>query len=97
MNKKVITIKQIKENSNKLFNLCEEKMGYGYSRWLDEKDYEDINEYAVLFETFIKEVGGKLVSMTKRPFGFKCNIGGFIFHYKVSSGYYKYEYISSAK
>lgn len=96
MNKKINT-EQVKENSKKLFNLCEEKMGYGYSRWLDEKDYEDINDYAILFENFIKEVGGKLVSMTKRPFGFKCNIGGVIFHYRVTSSYYEYKYISNAK
>ena len=38
-----------------------------YWRWLDEREYEDINEYG-------KVIASKLgfpVQMTKRPFGFK--------------------------
>lgn len=41
-----------------------------YERWLDEKEYEDINEYGEYLE---KQLGfdEDTLLMTKRPFGFK--------------------------
>lgn len=38
-----------------------------YWRWLDEKKYEDINEYGKV----LSEKLGFAVTMTKKPFGFK--------------------------
>ena len=40
-------------------------------RWQDEKEYEDIKEYALAFE---KKFQLKEVEPTKRPFGFKFKI-----------------------
>ena len=42
-----------------------------YWRWLDEKDYEDIEEYGAVISSTL----GFPVKMTKRPFGFKFDGG----------------------
>lgn len=49
-------------------------LGNLYDRWQDEKDYEDINEYGDVIKGKLPE-GFKLQEMTKRPFGFKFNLG----------------------
>lgn len=64
----------------------------GYSRWMDEKEYEDINDYGrVLADTIAKYTGkiSRFVSATKRPFGVKVLSGGFKFHFamKQKGGY----------
>jgi len=47
-------------------------MDYLYSRWHDEQDYEDIKDYMHLVVEALKDVDGvEVLSMTKRPFGFK--------------------------
>ena len=43
-------------------------------RWLAEKQYEDINDYAVPFKKALPK-GFTLRRMTKRPFGFEFTIG----------------------
>lgn len=43
-------------------------------RWLDEKDFEDINDYGNVIRGNLPE-GFTLSAMTKRPFGFKFSIG----------------------
>ena len=45
-------------------------------RWEDEKQYEDINSYAKVFNTYIAKffnigTGHLIAKMTKRPFGIK--------------------------
>ena len=42
-----------------------------YVRWIDEKDYEDINDYALAFENVFKI---KNVTPTEKPFGFKFKV-----------------------
>lgn len=47
-----------------------------FCRWLDEKDYEDINDYAPILVNVVKENNGEPLEMTdivacKRPFGIK--------------------------
>jgi hypothetical protein len=62
------TIKQMTDNiENLMVNL--------YCRWLDEKDYEDINDYLVVIK---KEVPSNIIisKMNKRPFGFNFSFGG---------------------
>ena len=51
-----------------------------YTRWLDEREYEDINDYKkVIVESLaknvLKETRINLRKMTKRPFGFHFDIG----------------------
>jgi hypothetical protein len=50
-------------------------LSHAYMRWQDEREYEDINDYSVYFKKEIKEYGGELIKMTKRPFGFKVKFG----------------------
>ncbi len=45
-----------------------------YDRWQDEKEYEDIADYAIPLRKHLPE-GWTLQVMTKRPFGFKFDIG----------------------
>ena len=44
------------------------------ARWQDEKEFEDINDYAKVLQAKLPE-GFKLVKMTKAPFGFQFSIG----------------------
>lgn len=47
-----------------------------YSRWLDEKDYEDINDYLAVIQKN-NPVDEIIISkMNKRPFGFNFSFGG---------------------
>lgn len=62
-------------------------LAYGYERWQDEKEYEDINDYATLFKDKVEKHGGKFLKMTKRPFGFKALIGGLTFQFYANSKY----------
>lgn len=41
-----------------------------FDRWEDEKEYEDINDYACVVKKFFN-INDKAIRMTKRPFGFK--------------------------
>lgn len=49
-----------------LFNL--------WDRWQDEKEYEDINDYAKPIRNMLP-AGWELTKMNKRPFGFNFQIG----------------------
>lgn len=39
-----------------------------YGRWLDESQYEDINDYAKAMQTHHLPTGAKIESISKRPF-----------------------------
>ena len=47
-----------------------------YSRWQDEKQYEDINDYSKAREYFLKATveNVQVMKPTKRPFGFVVRI-----------------------
>lgn len=63
--------------SNKFFEDSQTLVGNLYARWQDEKEYEDINDYGKPVQKALDKIGGKLVSMHKRPFGFTYELGGF--------------------
>jgi|WetSurMetagenome_2_1015567.scaffolds.fasta_scaffold780850_2 hypothetical protein len=48
-------------------------IGQAYERWLDEREYEDINEYLRVFKERVPDA----IAVHKRPFGFtiKCDDG----------------------
>ena len=58
-----------------------------YDRWLDESEYEDINQYGdVIIKTIndqFPQFGASLVSSTKRPFGVKIDLDGQKFHIQI--------------
>lgn len=60
---------------------------YLYSRWQDEKEYEDFAEYEKVMIEKITELPIK--AATKRPFGIKYDYEGFEIHIKIASGYLK--------
>ena len=54
-----------------------------YSRWQDEKEYEDFADYEKVLKEKITELPIK--SATKRPFGIKYDYEGFEIHIKISN------------
>ena len=82
-----------KKTADAIFEALEKPMINGYSRWLDEKDYEDINDYAVLFTAKVVELGGEFIKMTKRPFGFQYKLGNVTIHVSISNNRYGYKSI----
>jgi hypothetical protein len=54
-----------------------------YVRWQDERDYEDIDEYAVPIRKHLPE-GFSLSQMHRRPFGFSFVCVGFDAEYQFS-------------
>ncbi len=53
-----------------------------WDRWQDEKDYEDINEYAKVLHGAINEIGEcMLFKATKKPFGVKVYRAGQLIHF----------------
>jgi hypothetical protein len=54
-----------------------ERVGYLAGRWADEKEYEDIAEYQKNLQELANKYGIKILSMTKRPFGFIFVVIGF--------------------
>jgi len=56
---------------DKLLNKVEKPLSNLYSRWLDEKEYEDIRDYGKVIK---KLVGKGFRKMTKKPFGFTYDL-----------------------
>jgi hypothetical protein len=46
-----------------------------YGRWLDEKEFEDLEDYKKPLQKFAKKHGIKIVGVSKRPWGFKFTEG----------------------
>ena len=47
-----------------------DKLEYAYSRWQDERGYEDIHDYEVLYKKPVADAGFTYLTITTRPFGF---------------------------
>jgi len=61
-----------------------------YCRWQDEKQYEDINDYAKPFQAAFEKHNLTLIKMTKSPFGFQAKLGTAVvqvFHKATSRGW----------
>jgi hypothetical protein len=54
----------------------QQTLDYLYSRWQDEKEYENINDYAKPMNRHFERHGLTLEKMTKRPFGCIVVING---------------------
>ena len=71
--------------------LCE-PMANLAGRWLDESEYEDINEYGEVLDPILDSLGMTRRSMTKRPFGVvaRYHAGGYVLRITMSaSGTFK--------
>lgn len=82
-----------------IFKDAQDKMEYGYFRWQDEREFEDINEYSSLFEPTFEKYGASLVKMTKRPFGCIFRLGEYHFQFGSNSQkcYIKFLYAMQGK
>ena len=65
-------------------NAATKILGNLWSRWQDEKEYEDINDYAKPLVNLAKEHGIESFTMTKRPFGCKIPLGGKVYQVAVT-------------
>lgn len=68
------TAPEHKATINRVFRSAEKTMSYLYCRWQDEKEYEDIADYAKPIRPLLP-AGMNFRRMTKRPFGFEFDIG----------------------
>lgn len=51
-------------------------LDYLYARWMDEKEYEDFNEYAKQMKLLVKDTPAIFIKASKRPFGFTILVQG---------------------
>ncbi len=62
-----------------------------FSRWLDESQYEDINDYQKPIDPIAKKHDVVIVKMNKRPFGCDFKVDGRTYKLKIAtSGKYEY-------
>lgn len=66
-------------------NAAEQTLCNLWSRWQDEKEYEDINDYAQPLLAAAEAVGLPAPVMTKRPFGCKFTLNNMTFQVSVTS------------
>ena len=69
-------------------------LGDLYSRWLDERGYEDIKDYQKPLDPIAKECGVVITKMTKRPFGCQFTVDGKHFSFNVGLTWVQYKRIA---
>jgi len=77
-----------------IFKSLEKLLTYLYSRWMDENQYEDINDYGVNLKTAVEAIGGEFIKMNKKPFGFTFKLADSFYQIKVTSKSYEYNRIA---
>jgi hypothetical protein len=76
--------------ANKFFEDSQKMVGYLYIRWQDEKEYEDINDYGKPVQEALEKIGGKLISMHKKPFGFTYELADFQYRVRHTAKEYSF-------
>lgn len=89
-----MNIEERKKIARKIFIHLNDTMGNFYFRWQDEKEYEDIMDYQQALAPEILKFGGKIIKMTKRPFGVQFRLGDGIYHLMHTSETYSYKLIA---
>lgn len=90
-----MTIQERMTLANKIYEDIEETIINLFYRWQEEKDYEDINDYALLIKPMIEQNGGILLNMNKRPFGVTYQLSDAVYQISVyASGKYTYSKIA---
>jgi len=62
-----------------------ETLSYLYERWQDEREYENINDYAKPLTALATKHGLKIEKMNKRPFGCDVSINNRKFRVDVTA------------
>ncbi len=84
------TVEAIKITVDHLFHKIEGALVGSFTRWQDDKAYEDINDYAVLCKGDIEAAGLTFVRMTRRPFGCIAEYHGWEVQFSVTSKKYSW-------
>jgi hypothetical protein len=72
----------------RIFNELQETLISLYSRYQEEKKYEDINDYKIPIIPVMERYHGTIINMNKKPFGFTFKFQGKIYQIKVTSTKY---------
>ena len=76
------------------YEACEGIISSLFSRWLDEKEYEDIFSYQIPLNKVAQKHGVRILKMNKSPFGCNFAVDGKTFRLKISSREYSYKRIA---
>ena len=79
--------------AQKFYQLSVDYFTYLYSRWQDEKDYEDPAEYLESMKKRGLEHGVVVTKFTKRPFGCEFECDGKKYKLTIGSRQYAYKQI----
>ena len=88
-----MTDEQRKITAAKLYVDLEKLITNLYDRWYDEKDYEDINDYAEPIKTEVEKIGGQFLKMSKKPFGFTYQLADATYQLTMNTQQYTYKRI----
>ena len=77
MTRQEIAAKFYKESEKTIANLAD--------RWASESQYEDIADYAAVVRPMVESIGGNLINMTKRPFGFTFKLENAVYQVKMTA------------
>jgi hypothetical protein len=81
----------INQNAKKFFDAAQSQMEYLWSRWQDEKQYENINDYSKPLEPIAEECGVKIVKMTARPFSCQFSVDGILWELRMTGTAYSFK------
>lgn len=62
-----------------------------YSRWQDEREYENINDYSNVAKPIVENLGGIFLEMSKSPFGFTYTLGEATYKIMTTSKHYSFK------
>ena len=82
---------ELKAKAHQIWIDAEKTLTNLYSRWLDEKEYEDIAEYGKVVKPIIEKNGGTFLKMNRSPFGFNYLLGPWQITVKINRTTYTYE------
>jgi hypothetical protein len=95
----ILTEAQIKAQADRMLKAkaifndqkVQDRISELYCRWQDEREYEDLAEYAKALEPLFAAHGAKVVQGSRRPFGIIVELDGANYLYAATSNslYYK--------
>lgn len=76
---------EIKTKGTIFFNKAVNRLQYLYSRWLDEREYEDFADYIEAARKLCEGYGAEFIRLGKRPFRMDYKIGDRQLFIKITS------------
>ncbi len=81
---------QIKTKAEAFYLAAENLFANLYARWQDEKEYEDLTDYAAVVQTVADKHGVKITQICSVPFGCKFIVDGKLYRVKINQRSYSY-------